>query len=67
MSERLKPCPYCGGYPAIYGLAKNGGLIWKLRLGESLKAESTATEFQTQAEAYAYWNRRVKDEQSRND
>ena len=67
MSEKLRPCPYCGGYPAIYALAKNGGLIWKLRLGENLKGEGTATEFKTQAEAYEAWNRRVKDEQSGND
>lgn len=67
MSERLKACPYCGGYPAISGVPKNGVLKWELRLGSQQKAEGAVTEFQTQAEAYEAWNRRVKDEQSGND
>lgn len=67
MSERLKACPYCGGYPAISGVPKNGILIWELRLGSKQKADGASCEFRTFEEACEEWNRRVKNEQSRND
>ena len=51
MSE-LKCCPFCGGYPAIYGIVKDGGLVWKVR--------NLPEDFKTQEEAYAAWNRRVQ-------
>ena len=55
MAEMLKPCPFCGGYPAIYGVVgDNGGLVWRVR--------NLPEEFATLDEAHAAWNRKVSDE-----
>ncbi len=55
MAELLKVCPYCGGYPAIYGIVGgNGVLVWRVR--------NLPEEFSTRDAAYVAWNRKVKDE-----
>ncbi len=55
MAEMLKVCPYCGGYPAIYGIVgEHGKLVWQVR--------NLPEEFATREEAHAAWNRKVEDE-----
>lgn len=64
MSEKLKPCPCCGGYPAIYGVAKDNKLVWKLRLGKEWSNNGFPDEFPTREEAHIAWNRRVENGKS---
>ena len=59
MTEKLRPCPYCGGCPAIYGITTEKGLVWKLKHGSSPDVQSLPIEFATREEAHAAWNRRV--------
>ena len=55
MAEILKVCPFCGGYPAIYGVVgEHSGLVWKVR--------NLPEDFATREEAHIAWNRKVEDE-----
>lgn len=58
ITEPLKPCPCCGGIPAIYGInTPNSKLVWRLRLGKGKHED-----FPTREAAHEAWNRRVPDE-----
>ena len=62
MTEKLKPCPFCGGIPAIAGLITPAHkLEWRLKLGNGQHED-----FPTQEAAHEAWNRRVKDGESKN-
>lgn len=53
--ERLKPCPYCGGIPAIAGIITHDNtLAWRLRLGNGQHED-----FPTQEAAHEAWNKRT--------
>ena len=55
--EKLKPCPYCGGIPAIAGIiTPNHKLAWRLRLGNG-----EYDDFPTQEAAHEAWNKRVNE------
>ena len=63
MAEKLKCCPFCGGIPAIYGLANEGNQqSWHIRLGKQLEAEKFPEEYATREAAHIAWNRRVGNE-----
>ena len=54
MTEVLKPCPCCGGIPAIVGIVTSSGLVWRLRLGNGQDED-----YPTREDARSAWNRRV--------
>ncbi|MBQ7220710.1 MAG: hypothetical protein IJS28_07010 [Synergistaceae bacterium] len=62
MAEKLKPCPYCGGCPAIAGIVTEKGLIWRLRLGKGEHED-----YPTREEAHEAWNRRASNDEGKAD
>ena len=65
MAEKLKPCPCCGGYPAIYGVATDTGLVWRLRVGVGEDGKAKTEDFATREAAHIAWNRRVSNDESK--
>ena len=59
MCEKLKPCPLCGGIPAIAGIVTIDSLVWRLWL-----ANGEHEDYPTRYAAHEAWNRRVNDEES---
>ena len=55
MTEKLTPCPLCGGYPAIYGVVTAHGVIWRLRV-----CGGQTKDYSTRDEAHKAWNRAVQ-------
>ena len=56
MAEILKVCPFCGGYPAIYGVVgEHSGLVWKVR--------NLPEDFATREEAHVAWNKKVQQDE----
>ena len=55
MTEKLIPCPLCGGYPAIYGITTAHGLIWRLRV-----CGGQTKDYSTRDEAHEAWNKAVQ-------
>ncbi|MBQ7594681.1 MAG: hypothetical protein IJU48_10055 [Synergistaceae bacterium] len=51
----MKPCPLCGGYPAIYGIVTANGLIWRLRV-----CGGQTKDYSARDEAHKAWNRAVQ-------
>lgn len=58
MTETLKPCPFCGGIPAIAGIVTRDGLVWRLWL-----ANGEHEDYPTRDAAHEAWNRRVNYEE----
>ena len=55
MPSKLKLCPICGACPAIYGIATDNGLIWRLRACGQTK------DYLTLDAAHEAWNRAVQE------
>lgn len=53
MSEKLKPCPFCGGTAAIQGIT----IVWV----KCLKCGVETAGYRDEEDAIDVWNRRVGD------
>ena len=54
MSERLLPCPFCGGEAIVFGYHD---VFWE---AECLRCHGAAGDYETKAEAIDAWNTRVE-------
>ena len=61
MSEKLKPCPFCGGKGGkqTLGKAMLGGVYWTIAC---MKCHCTTAGYMNVSNAVKAWNRRVNDE-----
>ena len=62
MSEKLKPCPFCGGEAALQYGRFYGNEFYKDYFCFCDECEASTTYFPTVAEAIEAWNRRVNNE-----
>ena len=69
MKEKIKPCPFCGGYPHIYMKTESDYYAFgKLSTREKLyhvrcsQCGGTSGEYLYKEYAIEAWNRRLKDE-----
>ena len=58
MTEKLKPCPFCGGLPKFYEIYANGAKVWKVMCGKRVDCCAILNEYDTQEEAAEAWNKR---------
>ena len=59
MSERLKPCPFCGGHPEIVTPEETDGQYWFIACTNDNCWGIAGTELcETESEAIDKWNRR---------
>lgn len=58
MSEKLTPCPFCGGKPYFYEIYSAGRKVWKVMCGERVDCCAILNEWATQEEAAQAWNKR---------
>lgn len=64
MSEKLKPCPFCGGKAEIRTMIYAGNALYYVRCPRinCFIHCFTKKKYETEAEAVEAWNRRVNDE-----
>ena len=59
MSEKLIPCPFCGGPGKVYSHYRGRDLVWRAMCGARVDCCLLMNYFKTAAEAAAAWNRRA--------
>ncbi len=62
MSNKLKPCPFCGGKPNLYK-GENGGFFHLCMIDGDAMVKIESRYFRSEEEAIKVWNRRVNDVQ----
>ena len=58
MTEKLKPCPFCGGLPKFYEIYTNGAKVWKVMCGKRVDCCAILNDYSTKEEAAKAWNTR---------
>lgn len=67
MSEKLKPCPFCGAKRGLYVLSDGydtGSIMWRV-FCDSCKSVVMNERAETKEEIVAEWNRRANEKEGR--